>query len=306
VIKKIFGLSYKVEGESVETGEKYECFLHQNHIAAAVEIKKKDRKRPKDFLEDNDKSLEPGETLQCNIKIKEFNYFDNVPVASTLEGINQSTVLSWETVTGGITVEGTIREIVEDSYIVVDINDKIFGRVYKFHLTDTPQKHIPKKLKNSVGKKMTFKTWKVENGEEILELTKKESIIKEKVFVPRDMDDPMVKNGVKLTGVMVAQDEKGYIVQYFNDLRGFLPFKSLENKNMKFSFKKGALIDAYLLFKTKDGLSLTVSEEESINFKPKGGKESTSLTKSKVFIPKEIKFSQGDKVTGVVCKFDRS
>jgi ribosomal protein S1 len=282
--------------------------LHQNHIAAAVKYKEGAKKRTKDILDKKSKIIEGfevGETLKCNIRIKEFNYFDNIPLASTLEGINESAVLSWDTIKGGITVQGTIREAVDDNYIVVDLNDKIFGRVYKYHLSDAPQKHINKKIKESIGKKMTFKTWSSINDKEILELTKKESIVKSTVFVPSDIEDPKIVNGVKITGVLKAKDDKGYIIEYYNQLRGFLPFESLEKYNKKFAFQRGALIEAYLLFKTRDGLSLTVSEEESINFKPKKGQYS-GLNKQKVYIQKVIHLERGNKVKGVICNFNKS
>lgn len=328
VVKKVYGKSYLVEGESIESEKKIQCFLHQNHIAAALSLKLARQNKPGAQVENkssgkntqeggkkrkkeevNSKELpgfEVGEPLGCNIRIKEFNYFDGLPIASSLEGINESAVLNWDNVKGGITVEGTIREVVEDNYVVVDINEDIFGRVYRAHLSDAPQKTISKKLKNSVGKKMTFKTWKADSKNEILELTKKESIVKDKVFVPSDIDDSKVRNGVKLTGTLIAQDEKGYIIEFYNNLRGFLPFLSMEKYNKKYAFKKGTLIDAYLLFKTKDGLSLTVSEEESINFKPKKGQDGAAQTKQKVYIPKEVHFERGAKAKGVVCKFDKS
>lgn len=302
VVKKVYGKSYLVEGDSTTTGQKVQCFLHQNHIAAAVNLKEGNKRAQKDILKLHEKGeLEVGEQLQCNVRIKEFNHFDNMPIASSLQGINEGVVLSWDTIKGGITVEGTIREIVEDNYLVVDINEHIFGRVHKMHLADAPIKRINKKFKNSIGKKMTFKTWKAIGDKEILELTMKESIVKEKVFVPKDIDDPRIKNGVKLSGVLVAQTDLGYIIEYYNDLRGFLPFESLEKHNEKFAFQKGALVTAYLIVKTKKGLSLTISEEESVNFKTNPSGKKTGMR-----MPKVVNFEQGSKLKGIVCKFDKT
>ncbi|CAI2362226.1 unnamed protein product [Moneuplotes crassus] len=302
VLKKVYGHSYIVQGESTETGDILKCFLHQNHIAAAVKIQENKKKRTKDAFEKK-KEFEVDEKLHCNVRIKEFNYFDNIPIVSSMEGINENVVLNWDTVKGGITVEGTIRETVDDNYFVVDLNDQIFGRVYKTHISDAPQKKINKKLRSTKGK-ITMKTWKVISDSEILELTMKESIVKNKVFTPLNLDDPMIKNGVKMTGVLKARDEKGYIIEYFNNLRGFLPFDNLEKYGEKISFKKGTLIEAYLLFKTKEGLSLTVSKEESIKFKPKPGQDAAG--RSKIYIPKNANFEKGDKAQGIICKFNKS
>ena len=76
VLKRTYGKSYLVQGESIETGSKIKCFLHQNHIAAAVKYKEGDKKSRKDVLEAKSKGeFEVGETLKCNIRIKEFNFF---------------------------------------------------------------------------------------------------------------------------------------------------------------------------------------------------------------------------------------
>lgn len=298
ILKRIYGNCCLIEAENPETKNTVRCFLYQKPLSKGVEFTEdpEDRKRSKG---DKQKVFQENEKLKFDLVVNEFNYLDGVPIVATMD----DTITGWHSLKGGLTVEGTISEVVDDEYLVVDINDTIFGRIYKHHLTDVPQKHIPKKYKHSVGKKMNFKIWYANDGPKILELTKKETLLKDKVFIPTTFDDPRVTNKTKITGMVSAQTEKGLIIEYYNNLRGFLPFESLEKYNKKYSFEKGQLIDAYLLFKAKKGLYLTVSEEESANYKESGAQDAAEGTKRR----KQLRakdFKVGAKMSALVAKFD--
>lgn len=203
------------------------------------------------------------------MRIKEFNYFDNIPIASALDEINKKSVLSWDTITAGDTVNVTIKDIVGDEYVNVSINEFMNGRLYREHLTDIPQNKISKKIKGSIGEQLTVKVWNVIKHKKIIEFTMKESIVKDKVFVPNDFDDPRVSKGTEITGIMHKEHTQGYILEFFGGRMGYLPFRVLEKYNQKFSYSKGAMINCYLLFKAVKGLDLTISKEESLNYKAK-------------------------------------
>jgi len=203
VISNVYGNSYVVEGESESNGEKIQCFMHKMHVSPDVKAHKgKDIKRKRTILDRKEKvGLSAGEKIHCNVRIKEFNYFDGLPLVSSLHEINDKPVISWDTLTGGVTVEATVKDIVGDEYAIVDINEFISGRLYRDQITDVPQKRISKKIKASIGKQITVKVWKVIKSKKILEFTMKESLINDKVFVPTDFDDPRVCKGVEITGV---------------------------------------------------------------------------------------------------------
>ena len=107
-----------------------------------------------------------------------------------------------------------------------------------------------------------------------------------------------------ITGVAIAKNDQGIIVEYFNNLKGFLPFDSLEKYNKKYSFNKGDMIEAYMLFKANKGLSLTISEEESINFKPRVGEKGERLGPRNL-LPKDKEFKIGEKVNALIHKFNK-
>ena len=205
MIRKVYGNSYEVEGKNTTSGEKVRWFFHKTHINQ-ITTEKDSKNKNKDYLEQKLKpELDVDQILPWNLRIKEFNYFDGIPLVLPLHDNIGSVSLSWSTLRAGATIEGTIKEIFEEDYVVIEINSFISGRVYRTHLTDVPQNRISKKIKSSIGKKMTFKIWKVVQDKKILELTKKESILKDKVFIPIYFEDPKVKNGAKITGVAIRK-----------------------------------------------------------------------------------------------------
>ena len=305
IVRKVYGNSYEVEAEKASTGDKVRWFFHKNHIIE-VSNEKDAKNKSKEYLDFKAKAeLDVGQNLEYDLRVKEFNYFDAIPIVLPLHDKLGGSSINWNTLRGGVTIEGTIKDISEEDFVVVEINNFITGRIYRTHLTDVPQNRISKKIKNSIGKKMTFKIWKAIQDKKVLELTKKESILKDKVFVPTSFDDPRVKNGVKLTGVAIAKNDQGIIVEYFNNIKGFLPFESLEKYNKKYAFNKGDMIEAYMLFKANKGLSLTISEEESVNFKAKVGGGRGDKQGSQNLLPKDKELKVGEKVNALIYKFNK-
>ena len=275
VTENIYGNSYLVEGESENTSETIKCFMHKMHVSIEVKASKNKNKRVraenKGMIQ-----LKVGEKLHCKARIKEFNYFDGIPIVQPLIETDGKPLVTWETVSGGMTVEGIIKDIVDEEYVNISINEFVSGRLYREHITDVPQKRISKKIKSSIGQKITLKVWKVVQHKRILELTGKESLIKEKQFVPTEYEDPRVSTGIEITGVLQKEHAQGYILEFYNGIRGYLPFRILEKYNKKFSYTKGSMIQCYMLYKSEKGLDLTISKEESLNYKPK-----TEFNKSK-------------------------
>ena len=275
VTENIYGNSYLIEGESENTNETIKCFMHKMHVSTDVKLSKNKNKRVrtenKGMIQ-----LKVGEKLHWKVRIKEYNYFDGIPIVQPLTDTDTKPLVTWETVTGGMTVEGVIKEIIDEEYVNIAVNEFISGRLYREHITDVPQKRISKKIKSSIGQKITLKVWKVVQHKRIIEFTAKETLLKEKIFMPTEYDDPRVSTGIEITGVLQKEHAQGYILEFYNGIRGYLPFRILEKYNKKFSYTKGSMIQCYMLYKSEKGLDLTISKEESLNFKPK-----TEFTKTK-------------------------
>jgi hypothetical protein len=266
VISHVEGRSYIVEGTSLHKGVTVRCMLNKKYHAADVGIKKlKDKKRQR-F--ENTKYT-ASQKLPGDIRITEFNYFDKMAIATSVAEQDEKTKISWDTLSGGDVIKVTIKEIVGDEYLNVSINDYMYGRLYKEQLTDNPQKHISKRLKKSIGQEIKVKVWRVVKDRKIIEFTMKESLMNEKVFVPNDFNDPRVANGTEITGLMSKEHSQGFILEFYNGLKGYLPTRILEKYNKKFAYTKGSMIQCFMLYKADKGLDLTISKEESVNYKPR-------------------------------------
>jgi hypothetical protein len=65
-----------------------------------------------------------------------------------------------------------------------------------------------------------------------------------------------VKQGDRVVGVIVAQNDHGYIIRSFGELKGLLSFQ--ETKDLKI----GGVVNSYVLFNKKgSGLALTLKKE---------------------------------------------
>ena len=273
VVNHIQGKSYLVEGKLKSSGEKIRCMVNKKFNQADITDKKGktvDKKRAR-F---QSRLYSAGATLPGKIKITEYNYFDRRAIAIPIDEMDEQSSMSWNTIKAGDTLKVTVKEIIDEEYVNVEVNDHIYGKIYREQISDHPQKKISKKLKTSLGKQVQVKVWKVKKDRKILELTMKESVLGNKAFVPSDYDDPRVSKGTEFTGMVFKEHTDGYIIEFMNNLRGYLPLRTLEKYNKKFNYVKGSLVQCYMLEKQEKGFNLTVNKEESINYMPK-----TSISK---------------------------
>lgn len=76
-----------------------------------------------------------------------------------------------------------------------------------------------------------------------------------------------VKKGDKVIGVIVSQNEYGFIVKSFGDVKGILTFadvKENQSKREKTELKAGQCVKTYVLFNKKgSGLALTLDKKKA-------------------------------------------
>ncbi len=68
---------------------------------------------------------------------------------------------------------------------------------------------------------------------------------------------------MKIVGVVVTQNEHGYIVKSFGGIKGLLTFADIKahGKQGKKDYKEGSICKAYVLFRKKDkGMALTLDK----------------------------------------------
>lgn len=76
-----------------------------------------------------------------------------------------------------------------------------------------------------------------------------------------------VAKGDKIIGVVVAQNEHGYIIKSFGEVKGLLTFADVKenaSKKEKQDLKPGSMVKAYVLFNKKgSGLALTLDKKKA-------------------------------------------
>ncbi len=85
--------------------------------------------------------------------------------------------------------------------------------------------------------------------------------------VPLYKSQKSVKKGDKVIGVVVAQNEHGFIVKSFGEVKGLLNFadvKENHTKTEKGEIKVGSYVKTYVLFNKKgSGLALTLDKKKA-------------------------------------------
>ena len=107
------------------------------------------KKTNKSIGVDKDNLLEVGSTIPV-VRVKEYNYFDRVPILSMLPKIVQSESLDYKTITVGDFHQAQIEQVISDDpsnkRIVLKIGDFVKGVLALEHMADHPLKVIPPKL----------------------------------------------------------------------------------------------------------------------------------------------------------------
>ena len=93
--------------------------------------------------------LEVGSKIPV-ARVKEYNYFDRVPILSMLPKIVQSESLDYKTITVGDFHQAQIEQVISDDpsnkRIVLKIGDFVKGVLALEQMADHPLKVIPPKL----------------------------------------------------------------------------------------------------------------------------------------------------------------
>jgi ribosomal protein S1 len=105
------------------------------------------------------------------------------------------------------------------------VNDFVRGRLYIEHMADLPLKTIPPKF-TAVGKELKVRVFYLDVKTRYIEFTKKDSFFKEKTPVYQSYRD--AQKGAKIVGVIVDQNEHGYIVKSFGGIKGLLTFADIK------------------------------------------------------------------------------
>ena len=221
VEKELYGGSFRVK-----IGKEQYGFLHKIHT-------KEDENEEDDEEEETatkkkkvaSKDLEVGQKLE-KLKVKEINYFDGVPILSMREDVLNAASLNYHNIKCGDFINTTITEVNEEQkYVALSVNDFVRGRLYLEHMADYPLKVIPPKYRD-LHKSLKVRVFNVDPNRRTLDFTRKESLLKAKATVYQSYKE--VQKGSKLYGVIVGENEHGYIIKSFGGIKGLLTFADIK------------------------------------------------------------------------------
>ena len=132
-------------------------------------------------------------------------------------------------------LNATIDEVnTKDKYVVMKLNDFVKGRLYLEHMADLPLKTLPPKL-TQVGKEIKVRIFYIDY------------------------------KGSKIVGVVVDENEHGYVVKSFGGIKCLLTFADIKaNGSQIKDLKVGSIVKAYVLFRKKDkGMALTLDKAKA-------------------------------------------
>lgn len=98
----------------------------------------------------------------------------------------------------------------------------------------------------------------------MIEFTKKDTLLKSKT--PSFKSYKEVKKGQKLVGVVVDENEHGYVIKSFGGVKALLTHADIKShgKVGKRDYKTGSIAKGYVLFKKKDkGMALTLDKAKA-------------------------------------------
>ena len=142
-------------------------------------------------------------------------------------------------------------------------------------MADFPMKVIPPKYKD-LGKTLKMRVFNVDKKTRTLDFTRKDTLLKAKVPVYQSYRE--VEKGSKLYGVIVGENEYGYVVKSFGGIKGLLTFADIKanskgSKKDLSSLKFGSMVKAYVLFKKKDqGMALTLDKAKAKELRDEASK----------------------------------
>ena len=158
-----------------------------------------------------------------DVRILNFNHMDNLFILSLEPSILRKPFLSFSTISPGDVLEGKIDSVILDASGVqalsIDLGEGIRGYIPRLHFADSPLLRPETRFKQ--GRKVRARVLKVDKDRRRLHLTLKESLLDESVAILQSYTD--IEVGAKALGTITNVVDAGATVQFFGDVRGFLP-----------------------------------------------------------------------------------
>ncbi|KAI2801942.1 Protein RRP5 [Blomia tropicalis] len=168
-----------------------------------------------------------GTTHRC--RVKRFNLFDKIVEVSLKKSFLERDYISIDDIDIGSIVEGTVKSLVPNG-VFVRLGFGQSGFISNMHLTDAPIVNLTKTREKlfSENKRIKCRITRLDQSSSVpkISLTCKKTLIsmdESNIF----SDFKSIKPGMSSTGVVCLINESGILLEFFANVRGFIPIKYL-------------------------------------------------------------------------------
>jgi len=222
---------------------------------------------------------EKSNIAKINVKIKDFNYLDGLYLATALEEFMQKG-LDWKEIKVGDFLNGKIESL-KGNKLLISFKKGMKGIVDSLNFSDKPfQGFMNPKFKEN--KSLKIRVLNIDPINKRLFLTVKPILLQENLNILKDFET--IEAGKAYYGYISGKNEYGFIVSFFNNVKGLISFKHLEEieKIEASSFNIGQTIKVYILFinKEKQKIGLSLIKPEKLDFPMKIQQKKISYERS--------------------------
>ncbi|KAK3295771.1 uncharacterized protein B0H64DRAFT_432451 [Chaetomium fimeti] len=191
-----------------------------------------------------------------------YNNFDGMFLLSFEKKVLEQPFLRIEDIPVGAVVPGVVEKLVinQDGLggLIVNIADGISGLVPEMHLSDVHLQHPEKKFRE--GMKVKARVLSTNPARHQLRLTLKKTLVNSEALPIKSYDELAV--GLQAPGTIVSVLQHGAIVQFYGQLRGFLPVSEMSEayiSDPKEHFRVGQTVSIYIISFDPEARRLIVS-----------------------------------------------
>lgn len=221
-------------------------------------------------ISDDSGPFKVGSTHEA--RIVGYSMIDNLYLLSYEQSVIEQPFIRLEDVTVGAIVKGKIEKLLIGATgmdgLIVSLADGITGLVPSMHFADAKLQFPEKKFRE--GLKISARILSVNLEKRQIRLTLKKSLLNSESTVWKNYKD--IKGGAQSPGTIVSLQNHGAVVQFYGDVRGFLPVSEMSEAYIKDPaqhFRLGQVVNVHALSVDASQGRLAVSCKDPSTFTEK-------------------------------------
>ena len=203
---------------------------------------------------------------QHKTRVLEFNPLDNLYIVSLQDSVINQPFLRVEDVTVGQVVTGIISKVLIGPAgikgVIVSLADGVTGLAPETHLSDVVLQHPEKKFRE--GGTVKARVLSTDISKRQIRLTLKKTLVNSDAKIWEEFDS--IEAGDSSLGTLIRVDANGALVQFYGQVRGFLPVSEMSEayiKDAREHFRIGQVVTVTAISVDADHQRLTLSCRDS-------------------------------------------